>query len=243
MEKVNLPKRILNSDAGLRFINWFIANYLRVIERVVRWKRDFHPEADALINGEKSFIACFWHGRMVMMSSAWKSPPQRMHLLISTHRDGMMIAGVIVRRGYQKIEGSSGKGGVQAFREMARLLRNRQVVAITPDGPRGPRMRVKAGALKAAQLSGVPIVPIAGSAHSCWMLRSWDRFMIPKPWTRGALLAGRPIEVPRDLSAEAFEQKRLELENELLRLSRKADECVDRTPVAPDPIEPASTKA
>ncbi len=235
MPSSNLPKRILRSPAGLAFMNWFIACYLRVIEKTVSWTKDYDPEAERLIEGAQPFIAAFWHGRMVMMSSAWTADPRQMHLLISLHRDGLMIAGAIERLGFRVIEGSSGRSGMQAFRDMARVLRAQQTVSITPDGPRGPRMRLKPGALKAAQLSGVPIVPITGSARRCWTLGSWDKFMIPKPFTKGVLLAGKPVFVPKKLSGEELEALRLSLEEEMIRLSQEADRRVGREPVQPAP--------
>ena len=237
MSGSNLPKRILKSDAGLAFTVWFIANYLRIIEHSVSWRRDYHPDARKLIEGDDAFIACFWHGRMVMMSSAWRSKPKRMNLLVSTHRDGRMISGATDRLGYKIIEAESRRGGLAAFREMARALQDKQVVAITPDGPRGPRMRVKAGALKIAQLSGAPIVPITGSVARRWTLKSWDSFMIPKPFTRGVLMAGEPVFIPKDLSDDALEERRLSLEKTLLELSEAADREVGQEPITPQPPE------
>ena len=237
MAKSSLGKKILKSPAFMNFVFSFIAVYLRVIERSVRWRRDYHPEAEELIEGNKAFIACFWHGRMVMMSSAWTAPPERMHLLISTHRDGQLISQPILKLGYKQIEGSSGHGGLQAIREMTRVLKQDHVVAITPDGPRGPRMRVKPGVLKIAQLTGAPIVPLAGAAKSCWMLKSWDRFLIPKPFTKGLLSAGKPIVIGRDLDEAALEAVRLELEEELLRLAAEADRAMGREVIAPGPVE------
>ena len=237
MAKSSLGKRIFKSQAFMSFAFWFITVYLRVIERSVRWRREYDPEAQSLIEGEKAFIACFWHGRMVMMSSAWTAPPERMHLLISTHRDGQLISQPIRKLGYKQIEGSSGHGGVHAFREMARVLRQDHVVAITPDGPRGPRMRVKPGVLKIAQLTGKPIVPLSGAVKSCWMLKSWDRFLIPKPFTKGLLSAGKPITIAKDLNEAELEAIRLQLEEELQGLAAAADRAMGREAVPPGPVE------
>ena len=126
MARQKLSKRIVKSRAALAFMTWFAALYIRMLRRSVSWKRDYHPAAEELIQRDGSFIACFWHGRMLMMSAAWPSNPKRMHLLISLHRDGRLIADAVVNLGYSVIEGSSGRRGLQAFREMARILAGRR---------------------------------------------------------------------------------------------------------------------
>jgi lysophospholipid acyltransferase (LPLAT)-like uncharacterized protein len=237
MARQKLSKRIAKSEATLAFMTWFASLYIRMLARLVSWKRDYHPEARALIEGQGPFIACFWHGRMLMMSAAWPNDPKDMHLLISLHRDGRLIADAVQKLGYAVVEGSSRRGGLQAFLEMARVLKEGKAVAITPDGPRGPRMRVKPGILKAAQFSGVPIVPIAGSASSRWMLKTWDRFLIPKPFSKGILLAGEPLRVGRELDEKALDTLRADLEQRLNALCDAADDLVGQTAIAPDPVE------
>ncbi len=237
MARQKLSKRIAKSRAALAFMTWFAALYIRILRRVVSWRRDYHPEAARLINGEGPFIACFWHGRMLMMSAAWPADPKRMHLLISLHRDGRLIADAVQRLGYSVVEGSSRRGGLQALREMARVLKEKDAVSITPDGPRGPRMRVKPGILKAAQFSGAPIVPIAGSTSSRWMLKTWDRFLIPKPFSKGVLMAGEPLHIGKDLDEKQLDALRLDLEQRLNALCDSADGQVGQSAIAPDPVE------
>lgn len=237
MARQKLSKRILKSRAAISFMTGFAAFYIKCLRWSVSWRRDYHPEAERYIAGSDAFIACFWHGRMLMMSAAWPSKPETLHLLISQHRDGRMISEAVQRLGYSVIEGSSRRGGLQAFLEMARVLKEGKPVVVTPDGPRGPRMRVKPGALKAAQLSGAPIVPIAGSTSSRWELGTWDRFLVPKLFSRGVLVADAPVFIGRDLDDEALEAARIELERRLIALSDAADAMVGQEAIAPDPLE------
>ena len=134
-------------------------------------------------------------------------------ILISSHRDGELIAQVAHRLGYRSVRGSSSRGAGRALLGMVRELERRREVAVTPDGPRGPAERFATGALVAAQRSGAYIVPVAATADRAWRLRSWDRFLIPKPFARVTVAYGPPTRVlaasARDAGNEAERFERL----------------------------------
>jgi len=183
----------------------------------------------------RPFILAFWHGRLLMMPAAW--PRHRtMSMLASEHRDGDLITRTVESFGVGTTRGSTTKGGSRAVRAMLSAVRKGEWVGITPDAPRGPYMRASAGAIQVARLAGVPIVPVSCSASSGLVLNSWDRFMVPSPFARGAYFWGQPIEVPRDADNAAVEAKRQELEDRLNDLSRIADQYCDRTPLRPVPL-------
>jgi lysophospholipid acyltransferase (LPLAT)-like uncharacterized protein len=110
-----------------------------------------------------------------------------------------------------------------------RLLRAGRALAITPDGPRGPRQRIKGGALLAAQLAGVPVIPVAAGAERGWWFGSWDRFLVPKPFSRVRLVFGEPMTVEPDATPEALEEFGLRVEARLNELTAEVDAHVARS--------------
>ncbi len=166
-------------------------------------------------------LYAFWHGRMLILCYSHRR--QKIHVLISQHRDGELIARTIGRLGFVSIRGSTTRGGAKAVFEMARKAASGYDLAITPDGPRGPKYKVQPGAIYIAQRSGLPIIPLANSAKSRWTLSSWDGFLIPKPFSKTVVITGEPIYVGLEATPQELEEKRKELEEKLLKMTRKAD--------------------
>lgn len=185
----------------------------------VRFETENEPEHGLRLNGQPVLGLC-WHGHLLVL--AYHHRHAGMATLISQSRDGEYIARVTQRWGYTLVRGSSSRGGSSALREMVRLLRSGQSVAVTPDGPRGPRRRVKPGALLAAKLSGVPVLPTAAAATRAWWLGGWDRFLVPKPLARVRLIYGRPRTIPRDADDTQLAHICVELEGELNALGERA---------------------
>ena len=179
---------------------------------------------------DEPFILAVWHGRILMMPLCWRQGVP-MRVLISQHRDGELIAGVVTRLGLGTVRGSSRRRGTQAAREILRTLRDGVSVAITPDAPRGPFMRSSLGIITIAQLSGAAIIPTAYSVSSQRVLPTWDRFALPAPCSRGVFIWGKPLRIAKDADpAEA----RLLVEEQLNALSAKADRLCGRDPVVPE---------
>lgn len=155
-----------------------------------------------LVETESGVIGVFWHGRMFLMSFLY--PGHSISLLISAHRDGEIIANVMKLFGYGLVRGSSKKGGSAALREMLKILKSGKDIGITPDGPRGPAEVVKPGVAEVARLSGKYIIPTAFSARPCIRARSWDRFMIPLPFSKAVLYAGTPLRYEPGEDMESF---------------------------------------
>jgi lysophospholipid acyltransferase (LPLAT)-like uncharacterized protein len=171
---------------------------------------------------KKSVVYAFWHGRM--LTFVYSHRGENIHVLISQHQDGEYIARIIHRLGFVSIRGSTTRGGNKAIFEICEKAAAGYDVAISPDGPKGPGFEVHPGILYVAQRSGMPIIPITNSAQKRWTLSSWDKFLIPKPFSRVVIVLGKPISVPVETTPEVMEQKRRELENDLLQLTRKADD-------------------
>ena len=164
-----------------------------------------------------------WHGRL--LSSAYRYRRHGLATLISQNRDGDYIAGAIERWGFTVVRGSSSRGGTAALRSIVRLLRNGQSVAVTPDGPRGPRQTMKPGPLLAAQVAGVPIIPVSAGASTGRYFGGWDRFLVPAPFAWTPVALGQPIRVPADASATEIELLSTEVERALNALTDLVDEA------------------
>jgi len=169
----------------------------------------------------QSVIYAFWHGRMLVL--AYTHRQRRIHILISQHRDGEFIARIIERLGFVSVRGSTTRGGTKAIFEMCQKASSGYDVGVTPDGPKGPGFRVHPGIIYMAQRSGLPIVPITNSSQHRWTLPSWDRFIIPRPFSKAVIMLGEPIHVPADSDAQELEATRARLESRLIGLTRKAD--------------------
>lgn len=141
-------------------------------------------------------IYVLWHGRLLPLGYVHRG--QGVIGLASRSADGEYIARVLRHWGFGIIRGSSSSGGDTAFRELIRALRAGRSVAITPDGPRGPRERLKPGVIQLAQLTGAPLVPVAAGASRAWWFVSWDRFLVPRPFARVNVAYADPVFVPRD---------------------------------------------
>jgi lysophospholipid acyltransferase (LPLAT)-like uncharacterized protein len=127
-------------------------------------------------------VFTLWHGEMLPL--LWQHRSQGIRIVISSHRDGEIIARIAHALGYQTIRGSTSKGATRALLEMARVLGEGHDIGVTPDGPRGPAHVFAPGALVAAQRAGAPLLLLRAHAARAWRLGSWDRFLIPKPFTR-----------------------------------------------------------
>ena len=192
---------------------WLGARYIKLVQRTGRWRIEGAEFPERLLADNKPFLVAFWHGRLMMMSEAWPyDTPFRM--VISHHADGELISKTIRILGFGTLAGSTSRGGVSVLRGMLRALAAGDCVGITPDGPRGPRMRAAPGAVQAARLAGVPILPIAFTARPNRMAHSWDRMMIPLPFGRGVFRWGAPIEATGRLE-EALNRLVRDLDDEM----------------------------
>lgn len=164
----------------------------------------------ALRAARQPFVFTLWHGQMLPL--VWHHRDQGIAVLISEHRDGEIIARIASALGLRAVRGSTYRGADRALVGLVRELRAGRDVAVTPDGPRGPAGHFAPGALIAAQRAGVPIVAVAAAATRAWRLRTWDGFMIPKPFARVTVAYSAAwVESPtaRDAAAEAPRFKQL----------------------------------
>lgn len=227
----SLSKKISKNAGVRRAVCWIAAQYIRFVWMTSRWTFVGNGNLDDLF-AKGPAILCFWHGRLLMAPYTWQKP-HPFKMLISAHRDGELIANTVANFDIGWVKGSSSKGGAGALRSMVKALRAGEWVGITPDGPRGPRMRVSDGIVSLAKLSGVPILPVTYGIERGRVLGTWDRFLIALPFSKGVLIWGEPLSVPRDADEDELTRCRDELENRLNGITHDADEMTGRAPVAP----------
>jgi lysophospholipid acyltransferase (LPLAT)-like uncharacterized protein len=165
-------------------------------------------------------IFAIWHNRLLMLPRVFDPcfPTRQSYGLISASGDGDLIAIFIERSGYGTIRGSSSRKGVIALRQLVETLAAGGNVLVTPDGPRGPVYQASQGIVFLAQKSGAPVIPIHMEYSSSWRLKSWDRFVVPRPFATLRAIFGAPIQVPPIADADQFEAQRLRLQNAMMSL-------------------------
>ena len=184
--------------------------FVRCVREGTDHFQQFRRKGDPLI-----FV--FWHGQLLSLVHHHRN--EGIVVLVSEHKDGEYIARVIHRHGFETARGSSTRGGVKGLKAIVRAARDGKDLAFTPDGPRGPRHEFKLGAITAAQLTGLPLVTITVGSDRAWYLNSWDRFMIPKPFSNLRIRYGEPRWVPRDATEEVKKEIALDLQEELRRFT------------------------
>jgi lysophospholipid acyltransferase (LPLAT)-like uncharacterized protein len=179
---------------------------LRALGATWRMDRSGIGDFDAAIARGQRCIFALWHARMLPL--IWTHRGRGAAVLVSRHRDGELITRVIERMGFATARGSSTRGGEEGVMDMLRLAKEGRLLAITPDGPRGPAQRLKPGLVYLASRTGLPVVPVASAARRSFRLKSWDRFRIPRPFTRVVVAYGEPIAVPPGVEGAALESWR-----------------------------------
>ena len=170
---------------------------------------------------DKKLIICGWHGKSLIFANYFRK--RGYWVIISNSNDGDIQNDVVLKLGYKTIRGSTAREGVRAALQGVKKLKEGETMAITPDGPRGPSGVVQGGVMLMAGKSGAGLVPVGISAQKAWYARSWDKYMMPKPFSKARMIFGDPIIVPEGSSEAEVEEIRLKLEAEIHRLQTVAD--------------------
>jgi lysophospholipid acyltransferase (LPLAT)-like uncharacterized protein len=170
--------------------------------------------------GERLIVA-FWHNRAVMMPVPCRG--RALCIMNSQSRDGEIASRALARWGIRSVRGSATRGGAGGFLQLVRAYRDGYDLAVVPDGPRGPRYVVKPGVIHLARATGAPIVPVTHAATRQRQVRSWDRLIIPLPFSRVVYVVGEPLIVPRHADEQEVERLRRELETRLNTITAAAE--------------------
>ncbi len=198
--------------------------FARLLNATIRYELQ-DPHGSMAYAQSNQIIGATWHNRLSVCLMVYHRfiamgrPERRLAAVVSASRDGGLLSGVLENFDVQPVRGSSSRRGAQAILEMTTWAAKGLDLAITPDGPRGPRYKVQDGVAALAQLTGLPIVPIVYEIRWKKCLRSWDRFQIPLPGSRCIVQAGKLVRVPPDLDEAQRDTYRQQIEQEMLAIT------------------------
>ncbi len=212
-------KKILTHKITQAFLGWLISFYIRICYHTSFW---FVKNEDVIINlvkKKKSFIVCFWHNRLLMAPFCWNYE-NKFKMLISDHRDGRIISNAVLNLGIDTISGSSRKNKISSAKEIIKEIKKKNIIGITPDGPRGPKEKIKEGLVSLIKKTGVPIIPLSYSAKFKIKFRSWDNFIFVTPLNKFVAVWGNPISFNQ---SKSLTYNLDEIEKELHRVTLLSD--------------------
>jgi lysophospholipid acyltransferase (LPLAT)-like uncharacterized protein len=221
---------------------WFLRAYLATVRYCYRPRGIYlAPDAPAIPG---PFIYVVWHEYLLMPCLAYVSKGKVTKVLISQHADGEMISQACRHLGVGVIRGSSTRGGAEALLRMMEAC-NESHLLVIPDGPRGPRRRVSLGVVYLASRTGLPIIPAGVGFDRPWRLKSWDRFAIPRPFSKVVTVSEEAVYVPANLDKAELERYRQKVETELLRVTAMAEQLAEgrQEPASPDAESQAHRRA
>jgi lysophospholipid acyltransferase (LPLAT)-like uncharacterized protein len=216
----NIAQEKLKIEGKLaRLLIAFGVCLLRVWERTLRY--EVEDRAGVVRKPvTENYIGALWHNRLLIFPLVLRRffPNRPGAALISASRDGDLLTDAIHRFGYDVIRGSSSRMGASAILQLTEVLASGRDVVITPDGPRGPAYELGPGIIFLAQKSGASVLPVNLEYSRCWRLGSWDRFIIPKPFSTVRVLISQPYHVKATNTPEEFEVERLRLQDAMMSL-------------------------
>ena len=185
----------------------------------------------ALVESDRAAVFTFWHNRSnacgYFLRRRWVGAGRRLGIITSLSQDGEIAARTARASGLEVARGSVGGGGLAGLKALHRMVRKQAIsVLAVADGSRGPIYKAQAGVIVLAQTGKAPLVPLSFAASSCWRLNSWDRMIVPKPFSRIAFAIGEPIDFPDRLPKEGLAQAQAHLEQTLGRLTREAEDLL-----------------
>ncbi len=205
----------------LYIIGFFGSSLVRLLFYTIRIEERPHNYPKQQKVQGRRVIYAFWHPFMLIPGYAARN--LGIMVLVSQHSDGEYIAQVIKWLGYCVVRGSTTRGGGRAMLSIIKSAREWGALAITPDGPKGPVYKAQSGIIYLGQKTGYPIIPMSIWSSNYWTLPSWDRFLIPKPFSQAIINYGEPIKIPPKLVKEEIETYRMLLEKKLKEMTRETD--------------------
>ena len=178
-----------------------------------------------IIKSGDPVMLCVWHGRL-LFPSWYIRQHTTLHIISSRHADSELLAHILRNWGYTLIRGSTNKKGIRVIREMTEIFKGGGIIAITNDGPKGPPRIAKSGSIGLAIKNNVKIITVTGSATKCWQMKSWDRFMLPKPFGKIQIIVSNPMDIAEK---PATSKEEVQLLSEFMnRYQDEADQLTGR---------------
>ena len=215
-------KKVLRINFIQSFLGWIISLYLKFCYHTSSWISKGEENVQELILKKKNFIVCFWHGRLLMTPFCWKYNKD-FFMLISDHPDGRLISNAVNHFQIKTIVGSSSKKKLKSLKEILKEIRKKNIIGITPDGPRGPKYKFKSGIVSISKLTNIPIIPLSYGSKYNFELNSWDNFLLATPFNSYLSVWGKPVRWDKNDSNKTFKKK---IEDELNRVT-KLSNCLE----------------
>lgn len=184
---------------------WLASGIIRLLHKLNRIDFIGTERPQQIWQRGEHIIISFWHDQLLLMAMGYRGPGSK--ILISSSKDGELIARVMRYFGQDAVRGSSSRGAKAAFKELVALAREEVDLVITPDGPKGPRHELKDGVVQLARLSGRPVVPMAFVCSRGHRFSSWDKFLLPFPFGRGVYAFGEPVSFDREEGVDLFRER------------------------------------
>ncbi len=215
-------KKFIRSSFGRLIFSWIISLIIYFLSNSIKW-RELTPEnKENALKSNLPIIVVFWHERIAVMSKIW--PKKRpLAMLQSPHADGKLIAQAINHLGFQTVWGSTNRNAVGGILGLVRKAKKGVSIGITPDGPRGPALICSSGPIALAKATGLQVIPIAWSTSKFWKLSNWDQSIVPKPFSKGVWVWGKPIKVNKNINKNKIRELTNQLSIELQNTTKIAD--------------------
>lgn len=194
----------MSEDRKLGLISLAAWTLMHIIGHTARFKVIGYERVTELVKSGKGFILAVWHGRTLMPVHYCRG--MGIWAITSLSRDGELQTNIVSRFGYRTIRGSTGRGAIKAALAACKRLQEGGILAITPDGPKGPQHEVQPGIIFMAQRVGCPIIPIGVGARPRRLMKAWDEYLLPLPFAKCALVFGEPLTIDKDEPIEPYQE-------------------------------------
>ena len=218
-------KEMLEGEGARSIIAKLLSCFMKFAYRTTKWRIIGEDIPDEYHQAGRPFAVCLWHDRLMVAPCVWKWK-KPLHVLASAHRDGRLIAKVVEDFSMLPVYGSTGKGGLAAAKNLIKLARSGEYIAVIPDGPKGPRHKLSPGVIAIAKLAKVDILTFSFCVKRYYQFSSWDKFILTWPFNRGVMIWGKPVtaEELKDLSEEEAVSL---VENRINSLSQEAKKILE----------------
>ncbi|CAO4837261.1 MAG: hypothetical protein CNLJKLNK_00618 [Holosporales bacterium] len=196
-------KKFIKSKVGQKLLSWIGAFYIKLVYKTSTWEYINKKTMDDALKTGRPIVICFWHQRLCMMPAFW-TYDRPFYMLQSSHSDGQLISRILTHFKIESVYGSSTRGGDTAAIALVRLLKKGNVIGITPDGPKGPAFVAAKGVANIARLTQALVIPVTYTVSRRYHLRSWDRFLLPLPFSKGQCIFGDRIDAKTEHDPEAL---------------------------------------
>lgn len=209
----------------IKYFPYLLSKIHRSLFKSISWETQGLEYGNKI---DKPVVIAFFHGRMMMLPFFYNllRPNRKIKMIVSNHFDGELIGKIVSYYGVDTLKGSSTRGGVKVLKEIVNL--ENCDIGITPDGPRGPKEKVKNGVIFISKMTGYPILPVTYSVKRKKILNTWDNFIIPTPFTKGLFICGEPLYIPANIDNQKLESYSQILEEKLKSLNDLADKLVKK---------------